>query len=133
MSAFAFALKNWSWLVPSTLCLVFGLYAGGEHMEVLRLEKNAATEQAAAEKAVNDAKTADAIKTARLEAAHAAEVKALQEKANEQQVAIASAPRSDTCIHTPAARAFLGGLPGPDQAGPGQPRSTAGTHAGLSR
>jgi len=50
-------------------------------MEVLRLEKNAATEQAAAEKAVNDAKTADAIKTARLEAAHATEVKALQEKA----------------------------------------------------
>jgi hypothetical protein len=35
MSAFAFALKNWSWLVPSTLCLVFGLYAGGEHVEVL--------------------------------------------------------------------------------------------------
>jgi len=129
----SFALKNWSWLVPSALCLALGAYGSFEHMEVLTLERNAATGQAAAEKAVNDAKAADAVKTARLEADHATVVKALQEKANEQQIAIASAPRSDTCIHTDAARAFLGGLPGLDKARPGQPRPAASADPGLSR
>ena len=133
MSVLAFALKNWNWFIPNALCLVLGLYAGCEHVEVLRLEKNAATEQAAAEKAVNDAKAADAIKTAKLEADHAAEVKALQEKASAQQIAIASAPRSDACLHTPAARAFLGGLPGSDKAGAGQPRPAADVDTGLPR
>lgn len=135
----SFALKNWRWLAPSALAAAFGLYAGAQHMEVLTLEKNAATGQAAAEKAVNDARAADALKTARLEADHAAEVKSLQEKANAQQVAIASAAHGDTCLHTDAARAFLGGLPSPDgvhaagNARPAQPRSAAGTDPGLPR
>ena len=134
-----FALGNWRWLLPGALAVALGLYAGAQHMEVLTLEKNAATGQAAAEKMVNDAKAADALKTARLEADHAAEVKSLQEKANVQQVAIASAAHSDTCLHTDAARAFLGGLPSPDgvhspgNARPARPRSAAGTDPGLPR
>jgi hypothetical protein len=129
----SFAIRNWSWLLPCTLAAVFALCAGVERLEVLTLEKNAATEQAAAEKAVNDAKAADALKTARLEAEHAAAVKILQEKANAQQVAIAGAPRSDACLHTGAARAFLGGLPGADKARSGAPRSAAGVDRDLPR
>ena len=129
----SFALWNWRWLVPSALCLALGAYGGFEHMKVLTLERNVAAGQAAAEKAVNDAKAADAVKTARLEADHAAEVRTLQEKANVQQIAIASAPRTNTCLHTDAARAFLGGLPGSDKAGAGQPRLTVGAGPGLPR
>ena len=134
-----FAFSNWRWLVPSAFAVAFGLYAGAQHMEVLTLEKNAAAGQAAAEKAVDDARAADVLKTARLEADHAAEVKSLQEKANAQQVAIASAAHSDTCLHTGAARAFLGGLPpadgvhAPGNARPARPRSAAGTDPGLPR
>jgi hypothetical protein len=126
-------LWNWRWLVPSTLCLVLGVYGGFEHMKVLTLERNIATGQAAAEKAVNDAKAADAIKTAQLEANHAAEVRALQEKANAQQIAIASAPRTDTCLHTDAARAFLGGLPGLNKSHSRQPRPAADVDPVLPR
>ena len=133
-----FALWNWRWLVPSALCLALAVYGGFEHTQVLTLERNVATEQAATEKAVNNAKAADAVRTAQLEADHAAEVRALQEKASVQQIAIASAPRTDACLHTDAARAFLGGLPSermrpPNQAPPGQPRSAANADAGLPR
>jgi hypothetical protein len=129
----SFALWNWRWLVPTALCLALGVYGGFEHMKVLTLERNVATRQVVAEKAVNDAKTADAVKTAQLEADHAAEVRALQEKANVQQIAIASAPRTGTCLHTDAARAFLGGLPGSDKAHSGQPRRAVGANPGLPR
>ena len=129
----SFALWNWRWLVPSALCLALGVYGGFEHMKVLTLERNVAAGQAAAEKAVNDAKAADAVKTARLEADHAAEVRALQEKANVQQIAIASAPRTDTCLHTDAARAFLGGLPGPDKSHSLQPRPATDVDPVLPR
>jgi len=129
----SFALWNWRWLVPSALCLALGVYGGFEHMKVLTLERNVAAGQAVAEKAVNDAKAADAVKTARLEADHAAEMRALQEKANVQQIAIASAPRTNACLHTDAARAFLGGLPGSDKAGAGQPRPTVGAGPSLPR
>lgn len=133
MGAFGFAFRNWSWLAPTMLCVAFGFYAGVEHLEVLELKAAAATEQAAAEKVINDAKAADAIKTAKLEAEHAAQVTMLQEKANEQQVTIAAAPRSDTCIHTPAARAFLDGLPSPYKAAADPPRPTSGADSGLPR
>jgi hypothetical protein len=129
----SFTLWNWRWLVPSVLCLALGVYGGFEHMKVLTLERNVATGQAVAEKAVNDAKAADAVKTARLEADHAAEVRALQEKANVQQIAIASAPRTNTCLHTDAARAFLGGLPGPDKSHSRQPRRAADVDPVLPR
>jgi len=134
----SFAFGNWRWLVPSALCLALGVYGSFEHMKVLTLERNVAAGQAAAEKAVNDAKAADAVRTARLEADHAAEVRALQEKANAQQIAIASAPRTDTCLHTDAARAFLGGLSSdrmrpPDKAHSGQPHATADVDPDLPR
>jgi hypothetical protein len=129
----SFTLTNWSWLAPSALCLAFGLYAGAQHMEVLVLEERAAAGAAAAEKAVNDAKAADAVRTARLEADHAAEMKSLQEKANAQQVSIAAAPRSDVCVNSGAGRAFLGSLSGSDKAGSGQPRPTTGADASLRR
>jgi hypothetical protein len=126
-----FALWNWRWLVPTALCLAFGVYGGFEHMKVLTLERNVATGQLVAEKAVNDAKTADAARTAQLEVDHAAEMRTLQEKANVQQIAIASAPHTDTCLHTDAARTFLGGLPSSDKARSGQPRRAADVNPGL--
>ena len=129
----SFVLWNWRWLVPSTLCLALGVYGSFEHMKVLTLERNVATGQAAAERAVNDAKAADAVKTARLEADHAAEVRALQEKASVQQIAIASAPRTNTCLHTDAARAFLGGLPGSDKSHSRQPRPATDVDPVLRR
>jgi hypothetical protein len=128
-----FAIRNSRWLLLAALCTGLGLYAGAQHIEVLNLKASIAIEQAAAEKAINDAKAADAIKTAKLEAAHATAVKVLQEKASAQQTSVARARRSITCIQTDAARAFLGGLPGDGKPDPRQPRSTAQPDAAVPR
>jgi hypothetical protein len=129
----AFALANWHWLLPVLLIAGLGAYGGWQHMEVLSLKASIATEQAAAEKAVNDAKAADAIKTAKLQADHTTAVKALQEKANAQQIAIAGAPRSVSCLDTGAARAFISGLHSPDKAGAGAARPAAKPDAAVPR
>jgi hypothetical protein len=133
VAVLGFLKGNWTWAVPWTLLAAVGLYAGLQHMEVLTLEKNAATEQARAEKLVNDAKAADHVLAVKLVGEYAAEIAELQEKGNAKQVSIASAARSDACLHTDAARAFLGSVPGPDKAGPGQSRPAAGADAKVPR
>lgn len=131
MPGLPFLLANWRWAVPTALLVLVALYAGVQHMEVLSLKEKAATELAAAEEAKSKFLAADAIKTAALEAAHAATVQALKEKANAVQLRIAGVATSDVCLHSPAGAAFLGSLPGTDKAGDRQPGATPGPHAAV--
>lgn len=112
------ALANWKYILIAALVV----YGGWQHMEVLSLEKAAIEDQLAAEKAVNAARLEDAEHTAALEAKYIVQIQGIQEAASGQQIAIATAPRSNVCLGTAAARAFIDGLQSDaDKAHPAKP------------
>lgn len=125
-----FLLANWRWLLPLIVCVGLAADDGWHRIELSDLRAEVATAAAAAEKKLNAAKAADAIRTRQLEDAHALEVARLKEAANAAQLAIARAPVTAACVVTPSARAFSDGLrrfdPPP---GTGQPGATPGAGA----
>ncbi len=116
------------------LSLAFGFYErSGWQSEIAAR----AADVAAAEKALNDAKAADAAKTRALEDQRAAEIANLKEQTNARDAAIASAPDSQACAGSAPMRALFdqlraGGLRAPaGAAGAGQPGGAGRARAAV--
>lgn len=97
-------------LLPWGIALAGLIFALAERSSYYACKAARVADIAAAEKAASDFKTADAQRTAQIEATHAAEVAQLQEQLNDRNVAIASAPSSVACVASPPMRALFDSL-----------------------
>ncbi len=116
-----------SWLsIAPWLLMLAGLVGGGgfglvERAHYLQEKAARAADLAAAQSAALAAQAVDARRTQALEDRHAADLATLKEQAHARTLAIARAPKTDTCAGSPAMRALFDGLRArPAAAGAGQ-------------
>ena len=124
------ALKAGPWLI-AVLAIGFGLVERADYFA----EKAArAGDLAAAQAAVEAARTADAANTKRIEDAHATTIARLKEEADASERSIAAEPATVGCAASPAMRALFDGLRArAGAAGAGRADGAAGAGAAVSR
>ncbi len=124
------ALRAGPWLI-AVLAIGFGLVERADYFA----EKAArAGDLAAAQAAVEAARTADAARTKLIEDAHATEIARLKEEANERELSIAGQPATVGCAASPAMRALFDGLRArAATAGAGRADGAAGAGAAVRR
>ena len=115
-------------MIPWSLIGRFGPYVliglalaawGFEHTWRVTLQRDAAAEVAKAQAMVAAFKEADEANTRKIADAHAAEIARIKGEANARETSIRRAVASNSCLDTPAYRAFIGSLPVTPQAGAG--------------
>lgn len=109
------------------------LWGGFEHTWRVILQRDAAQEVAKAQAMVAAFKEADEANTRKIADAHAAEIARIKGEANARETSIRRAVASNSCLDTPAYRAFIGGLPVAPQADPGSQVGPRRTGTPLSR